>query len=472
MIAATLAEAAEAVSAPPPATDRSFRGVSTDTRTLEHGNLFVALAGPNFDGHDFLAQAVERGAAGAIVAKGRALDVPGFPCLEVADTLRALGDLAAWHRRRFPRLTVVGITGTSGKTTTKDFLSSIVRLRRRAVVTEGNLNNRIGVPLTLFRVGSETEAAVIEMGMNEPGEIARLAEIASPDVGIVTNAGPGHLEGLGSVENIAKEKGDLLAALDPARGVAILDRDAAGFDLLAGRPRCRLVTVGEGEGASHRISGVVSRGLDGISFRWRGVEVALRVPGRHAVHCAALAAAAAEEIGLDPLDVLLGLSQVRPRAGRGRGFVVPPGARRETGVLFYDDAYNANPLSFRAALSLLAETAAERRIVAMGDMLELGEAAEGLHAEIGGEVSKVADALFAIGPFSRAAVRAAHGRIEAAHFPDGRALAGHLAGYLRPGDLVLFKGSRGMRLETVMEETARLLSQGGGEVVPMRRLGA
>lgn len=423
--------------------DREFAGVSTDTRRLEAGELFVALEGPNFDGHEFLATAAERGAAGAVVA--RAVESP-LAHIRVPDTLAALGAIAAaWRVACAP--TVVGVTGSSGKTTVKELIASILSRVDETLVTRGNLNNEVGVPLTLFRLSPRHRYAVIEMGANHVGEIARLAAIARPDVGLITMAGPSHLEGFGSLDGVARGKGEMFEALGEG-GTAILNAD----DAFAGfwRPLCapaRVLTFGLGADADVTARDVEAGAEPGTRFRLvtpaGTVDVELPLPGRHNVMNALAAAAAALAAGAGLADIAAGLAAVQGVAGR---LIFKAGLR---GCRIIDDTYNANPAAVRAALDVLVGLPG-RPWAVLGDMGELGPGGPGMHREIGARArASGVERLFAVGPLSRETA-AAFGE-GAMHFEDAASLAGHLAQALAGDVNVLVKGSRMMRLERVVE---------------------
>jgi len=432
-----------------------FVRVATDTRALVGGELFVALKGERHDAHRFAADAVAAGATGLVVE--REIELPAeadVTVLRVPDSLRALQDLASDLRRRVDPC-VLAITGSNGKTTTKEMLASILETaggRASVLKTHGNLNNLIGVPLTLLGLAGGERHAVIEMGMNAPGEIRRLTEIADPDVGVITNVGPAHLEGLGSIEGVARAKGELFAHMRPTATAVANAEDlhvAALGDAFAGR----VVRFGaDGEVTADRVT-CDARGV--ASFRLHlgatRVDVELQIPGRHNVMNALAAAAAAWVVGIAPDAILAGLRAAAPVGSRMR--VVP----LASGVTVVDDSYNANPASVAAALRSLAEAPATRRIAVLGDMLELGAASAEQHRVVGRLAGTLGlDVLYLHGDFAReTAAGAATGmaadaiRVTSNH----AAIASALAADARRGDWVLVKGSRGQR----MEEVVRLL---------------
>ncbi len=435
---------------------REVEGISTDTRTLAPGAAFVALAGESFDGHAFLAEAARKGAAAAVVSVARLADVPaGLPALAVEDTLAALGAIARHHRRRFP-VPVVGVTGSNGKTTTREMIAAILATRGPVLRTEGNLNNEVGVPLTLLRLGAEHRAAVIEMGMNHAGEIARLAAIAEPGVGVVTNASAAHLHGLGTVDAVADAKAELWRGLPPS-GIAVAGLDDRRLLARAEKTGRRLVTFSARADAPADVVllDVLHHGEDGLDFRL-GIgtkEVRVRTPlvGRHNAVNAAAAAAATLALGCTDREIVAGLAAVRPVGRRLRLERLPGGA------LLVDDCYNANPASMTAALATLRPLAGAGRILAaLGDMLELGAAEAEAHRELGREAAAAGlAALATFGPRSRlvheAALAAGQDASQAFHTEDPAALAAWVRERLRPGDVLLVKASRGMRLERLVE---------------------
>jgi len=451
----TLASAAEAARGRLIGADAPFGAVGTDTRTLEKGALFVAIVGERYDGNRFVGDAAAKGAAGAMVS---VRSEAALPQIEVDDTRIGLGRLARAWRASF-RIPVVAVTGSSGKTTVKELIAAILsvgaeRRGRSVCVTHGNLNNDIGLPLTLMRLAAEHESAVVELGANHPGEIDALARIAQPTVGVITNAGAAHLEGFGSLDGVAKAKGELLDHL-PATGTAVLNAD----DRYVGEWRARttagrVLTFGFGADADFTVVGKPVLDERGTRFTLRTpretVDVSLPLVGMTNVLNALAAAAAAHAVGCDADEVAAGLA--RASAVRGRMHIVAGRA----GAAVIDDAYNANPSSARAALDYLA-TRSGRRILVLGDMLELGPDAERLHAEVGEYAKNRCDELVAVGPLARHAA-VAYGR-GADAFDDVEAAAGALLPRLAGDVTVLVKGSRAMGLERIV---AALTAPNGG----------
>ena len=425
--------------------DRAIAGVSTDTRTVAPGQLFVALRGERFDGHDFLEQAVAAGAGALLVTDGARIPA-GASALVVADTRLALGRLAAAWRAGF-EIPVIAVTGSNGKTTTKEMIAAILRRQYGDTVlaTRGNLNNDIGLPLTLLGLAAGQRAAVIEMGMNHPGEIAYLTQIGAPTVAVVTNAQRAHLAGMGDMNQIAREKGSIFAGLG-AGGVAVVNADDAYAGLwrrMAGRNP--LLTFGIERGADVRAV-VRQQGLTTLLSLWTPVgqaELKLAVPGRHNARNALAAAAACLAAGIPLAAVVAGLEGFAGLKGRLQ--------RRQgrAGAVVLDDTYNANPDSVRAGIDVLAATIG-RKVLVLGDMGEIGEASGQYHDEIGGYAkSQGVDRLLAFGDASQQAVR--NFGEGARHFCDIEKLIAAVNKQLDPETTVLVKGSRFMKMERVAD---------------------
>jgi UDP-N-acetylmuramoyl-tripeptide--D-alanyl-D-alanine ligase len=427
--------------------DVAISGFSTDSRTLQAGDLFIPLRGERFDGHDYLHQAVRHGAAACLsedVVAGLTI-----PVIQVRDTLQALGDLAHAVRQRFGG-PVIGITGTSGKTTTKEMLAAILARTGAGLKSAGNFNNLVGVPLTLFGLRPDHRWVVIEMGMSARGEITRLAQIAAPQIGIITNVGAGHLEKLGGISGVARAKGELFIHL-PAGGTAIVNADDPQVSQLPLANGVHRLLFGTAAAAQVRASAINSAdGMVGFTLHVAGADAAVQLPlpGRHNVHNALAAAAAASVLEVPLADIAAGLAEFKPCPGRME-LVELPGD-----LLILEDSYNANPLSMRAALDALYDLGRPgRRIAVLGDMLELGEAARDLHFEVGTLVAKRADWLFTLGELAREiAAGAGASGLAAERIITANTVAElheRLRPILQPGDRLLIKGSRGMRMERV-----------------------
>ncbi|HSD73308.1 MAG TPA: UDP-N-acetylmuramoyl-tripeptide--D-alanyl-D-alanine ligase [Steroidobacteraceae bacterium] len=429
--------------------DREYGAVSSDSRTLQSGALFVAIKGPRFDGHDFLHACLRNGAAGAIVSQPLAILLPQ---VVVKDTLVALAALASAWRSQF-EIPLVGVAGSNGKTTVKEMTASILARLGPCLATLGNLNNHIGVPLTLMRLDATHRTAVIEMGANRVGDVAALAAIAQPTVGLITNAGAEHLEGFGSLDGVAQGEGEMVAALGPNDTAVInLDDDYAPLWRRLSKAG-RTVTFGLAREAEVRAVEVEqSVTTEGFALRFElvaGAErcaIQLRLAGRHNVINALAAAAAARAAGASLEAIAAGLAAVRAVKGRLQRIAAPNGS------WLIDDSYNANPSSLRAALELLHDLDGPKWLV-LADMGELGEFSQQSHVEAGAlaRASGVAR-LFAAGPMSAHAAEA-FGR-GAEWFPDVETLIRRVAAELEPGTTVLIKGSRMNRLERVVEALA------------------
>ena len=429
----------------------TFNAVSTDSRAVAAGELFIALRGENFDGHEFVAAARERGAVAAVVAADAAesLASVGLPLLVVADTRLALGALAAHWRSRFT-LPLIAVTGSNGKTTTKEMIASILKTAfgDDVLVTPGNFNNDIGLPLTLLKLDSTHRAAIIEMGMNHPGEIAYLARIARPTVAVVTNAQRAHLAGMGSLESIAAEKGSIFEGLDAA-GTAVFNADDRWAELWrAQSANCRVLNFSFERAApltgSYQVHGLENRLT--ISLAGETISVDLAMPGAHNARNALAAAAVAVAAGIAPAAVREGLAAFRGIKGR---------LQRRLGLngsLLLDDTYNANPDSVRAGIDVLAATVG-KKILVLGDMGEIGEMTAQFHDEIGGYAkSQGIDRLFAFG--ESAALAALNFGAGGQHFKKIETLIEALVAELNPETTALVKGSRFMRMERVVNAIA------------------
>ena len=424
-----------------------FRRAVIDSREAAQGDLFVALPGERVDGHDFVADAAAHGAEGAIVQRPVASPSPEFVLFETADSLAALQALAT-HWRAGLCTRAIAVTGSVGKTTCKELTAAVLGSRYRVHRSAANQNNEIGLPLALLTMEREHEFAVLEMGMYARGEIAALARIARPETGVVTNVGPMHLKRLGSMKAIADAKAELIEAL-PVDGLAVLNGDDTRVSAMAARTSARAVRYGTTPGCDVRGSNARRHGLDGVSFTLSagGEQTVARValPGAPGMANALAAAAVALNYGMTLAEITAALAEARPYRLR---VIAGPGDS-----VLLDDTYNASPPSVLAALDLLADLPG-RRIAVLGDMLELGSYEEQGHREVGQRAAQVADILIAIGERSVVTAEAARkaGLRDVSHFPARAGIADFLRTTLRSGDHVLFKGSRGMALETMIAE--------------------
>lgn len=425
-------------------------GVAIDSRGIAPGELFVALRDAR-DGHDFVADALRRGAAGAMVDRDPPGVAPDAPLLRVRDTLAGLRDLGAAGRAR-AAARVVGVTGSVGKTTTKEMLRTALSALGPTHASAASHNNHWGVPLTLARLPRDTAFAVIEMGMNNRHEIEPLSRLARPHVAVVTTIGTSHIGRLGSQTAIAEEKADILLGLEPG-GTAVLPADTPFLPRLRERAAevgARVVTFGEAEEAAVRLLSWTGE-ADGvtveIALHGTRLRVAIGAPGHHMALNACAALAAVQALGGDPARAAQALAGFGAGAGRGQRVTLRLAGGE---ALLLDDSYNASPASVRAGLAVLAAQKAARRIVALGDMLELGEDGPAQHAALAADVAAAADLAFCCGPQMRHLFDALPPARRGAYLPDSAALAPVLRDALRPGDAVLVKGSLGSRMALVV----------------------
>ena len=447
---------------------RRIRQISTDSRSVRRGDLFVALRGERFDGHEFVPAVFAQGAVGAIVhdeyrlppssAAVRRIEGRSAPFLfGVHDPLFAYQQLATHYRSRF-NIPVVAVTGSNGKTTTKEMVAAVLAQRWPVLKTEGNFNNRIGVPSTLFRLTARHQAAVIEMGVDQQGQTTRLCEIVRPTIGVITNIGPDHLEFFESMEGSAQAKAELLDLL-PSDGMVMLNADDPYFDYLAARTQCRVLSFGFSEMADVRASGVTSDVRQGTTFRLhlpgkiRPTIVRIKVHGTHNVTNALAAAAVGAALNFSGSMIAQGLGRFRPAAMRSQVVTYH-------GVYIINDCYNANPASMKAALQLLAQwSPARERIAVLGDMLELGPEAGRLHRDVGQFLATQGlSRLIVCGMLGRdIAEGARQGGMAGSQIDevvDAAAAADHLKRIVRQGDVVLVKASRGMKMEQAVQTLA------------------
>lgn len=455
-----LQEIARALGSPinPEWSGRVAEGWSIDSRTIQAGDIFFALRGPNHDGHDWVKDVLRKGASAAVVDKGivdKELVAGEFPdqtnvvdhladgslrLLRVGDTLDALQELAAWARSRF-RGHVIAVTGSAGKTTTKDVIAQMLAVRMATAKNEGNLNNHIGLPLSLLRLNESAQVAVLEMGMNHAGEIQRLAEIARPAVGVVTNVGFAHLENFTSIEGIAAAKRELIEALSES-GTAVLNADDVRVTAFAKAHTGRTILYGQAQIADVRAE-EVRESPAGVSFRVGATEFNTRLHGRHNVSNILAGIAVAGIYGISPNELTSTVAALSSGKMRGERLI-------HDGVTVFNDCYNSNPEATRAMLDLLSDSPAQKRIAVLGEMLELGHASQALHREIGiYAASRGIDVLIGIQGGAREMV-AASGLRHAYYFDDPDAAGRFVRGLAHKGDAILFKGSRGVRVERAL----------------------
>src|ERR1700722_13479641 len=423
------------------AADGIVTGWSIDSRTIARGDLFFALRGPNHDGHEHIEEVLRKGAI-AVVAD-RDVKADGI-VLYVEDSLAALQQVAKKVRQLWAGR-VIGVTGSAGKTTTKDVIAEMLATQMKTAKTVGNLNNHVGLPLSLLRVDENAKAAVIEMGMNHAGEIRELAAIAKPEVGVVTNVGTAHMEAFESIEEIASAKRELIESL-PESGTAVLNADDPRTAAMA---RGKRVLYGLSADAHVRGEDVVES-AEGVNFRVGATRFATVLHGRHSVSNILAGLAVAQVYGIPPERLVGAVQNLRTGKMRGERFDY-------RGILVYNDCYNSNPDAVRAMLDVLRDTPARRRIAVLGEMLELGRWAEPLHRDVGTYAAECGinvlvglrgAACYMLDAATRAGLRA-----DAAFFFEDPAEAGRLARKLaRPGDAILFKGSRGVHVERALEQ--------------------
>jgi UDP-N-acetylmuramoyl-tripeptide--D-alanyl-D-alanine ligase len=445
MIELTLSQAATALHAQFSGLDASFAGISTDTRQLKPGMLYVALRGQRFDGHQFLAQAQQQGAIAAVVEQ--AVTLPNFPMLQVENTLNALGELAKLWRQRFT-IPLIALTGSNGKTTTKEMIHAIFSQQGHGLATQGNLNNEIGVPLTLFRLGQEHRYAVIEMGANHAGEISYLTQIAQPTVALITQCAPSHLEGFKSLDGVAHAKGEIFSGLR-ANGVAVINVDDNYKNLWQqlATPH-QILSFGFNHAANVTATNIHLTALGSeFTLQTEKGEIAVQLPllGKHNIMNALAASAAALACDIPLTIIRAGLQTIQSVKGR----LQPKTARN--GNLLLDDTYNANPTSLRAALEVLMHYPAPRWLV-LGDMNELGQESAALHQQSGKLARELGvEQLWAVGTMSKHAADSFGA--PATHFDDHLSLIAALQSELaqQQGITLLIKGSRGMTMEQVVQ---------------------
>ena len=438
-----------------------FKGLSTDSRSTSKGTLFLPIIGKIFDGHDFIATAIKDGASGSLVQRGLEGKIKAISgdatLILVDDTLKALGDIARFWRSKF-EIPVIAVTGSSGKTTTKEMMAEIIGLAKRVLKSRGNFNNLVGLPLTLLEMNTSHETAILEMGTNARGEIGRLTRIAKPDVGLITNIGPAHLEGLESMDVVKEEKWDLFNNMKN-RGVAIINSDDDLLSTLASHWKGKSVTFGiekDADVRAERITKNVGMGANFIlKINGNSRELTMSTAGEHNVYNALAAAASSLAVGIEYDLICEGLTSFKPISGRMEIL------KLKNGAFLIDDAYNANPASVSAALKTLKNLRGKHgSTVILGDMLELGVWAEEMHEGIGSLMADTGvDTIFLRGELAR---MVAKGAIKKGLKNDRiffhettEEIVAHLKSYLKKGDWMLVKGSRKMRMGEIVEEIIR-----------------
>jgi len=439
-------------------TETVFQGISTDSRQTVKGNLFIPLTGETFDGHDFIGNAIKEGAAGYLIQKGSEKKTPHLDkhitAISVEDTLKALGDIANFWRRKLAT-TIIAITGSSGKTTTKEMIACIASLTKKVVKAEGSFNNFVGLPLTIMRIAEQHDVAILEMGTNRPGEIRRLTQIAEPDIGLITNIGPAHLEGLKSIEAVKEEKCDLFRNM-AKEGIAVINCDDENLYRPENFWQEKRVLFGFRTYADVSASNVRRKGVDGVRFTLtiggNQDNIALATVGNHNIYNALAAAAISRALGIEYHVIRRGLRAFKPVTGRMEIY------RLTNGAFVIDDTYNANPASVREALKTLKELKGRHRsTVIMGDMLELGNQAEAMHEEIGSLMADTEiDTIYLRGRLSHATAAGALKRNMSKNriffFEHQDEVIPGLMSNLKKGDWILVKGSRKMHMEEIVHK--------------------
>ena len=436
-----------------------FRGVSINSRTIKEGELFVCIKGENFDGHDFFGDASRKGAAGIILSDTKnlstgMLDKGESPfVIQSENTLRALQDLASYQRSLFP-FRVIAVTGTNGKSTTKEMIASIIETKYKTLKTQGNLNNHIGLPLTLLKREPEHEVGVLEMGMSAAGEIKRLAEIAKPDIGVITNISVGHLGQLKTIKEVQTAKGELFNSLHK-EGTAIVNADDPLVLELAKSLRIRKITYGIKEPADIQASDIQNKGNHGFTFTAKIFDQAIPVKLPQIGYCniynALAALAAGHSLGITGKEMNLGLKNYQQIPQRNEQIYYE-------GMTLINDTYNANPQSMREALKTLKEINTQgKRFFIIGDMLELGPLSESAHHELGREIARSnVDYLVTVGPLASLAAESAKAnarkQLQVEKFNTHDGVVSYLLRKVEKGDCFLVKGSRGSKMENVVHE--------------------
>jgi len=436
--------------------DKTFHGISTDSRHISMGNLFIPIKGEKFDGHDFIADAVRDGAAGFLThdvsEKTLCQTYKNITIIRVPDTLTALGDIAHFWRNKC-NASIIAITGSSGKTTTKEMVAVIVGLKKKVIKSQGNFNNLIGLPLTIFRIDNRHEAAILELGTNRRGEIGRLTDIAAPDIGLITNIGPAHMEGLQSLDIVREEKCDLFRHMGKT-GVAIINLDDEKLLITDEEWEGNKVTFGFMKDADVSADNIINRGIEGVRFTIKigqfKKDIAMSTVGNHNISNALAAAASSWALGIDFPTICQGLTAFQPISGRMEIHCMGNGA------FIIDDTYNANPASFREALKTVKDLKGNHSsTVIMADMLELGDKAVEMHEGIGSLMADTGvETICLRGRLSQAtaagALKRKMSQDQIIFFEKPDEILPFIASHVKKGDFILVKGSRRMKMEEIV----------------------
>ena len=439
--------------------DLTVKHVFTDSRNPDPGALFIPLVGERFDGHAFLNEALEGGAAGCFTQRERESYLPGKFYIKVGSTQKALRDLARHYKQKF-RIPFVAVTGSVGKTTAKEMVAAVLGERFKVLKTEGNFNNEVGLPLTLLRLNSNHEICVVEMGMNHFGEIEYLSSIVEPDVAVITNIGDSHIENLGSRENILKAKCEIFSHMDPKKGYVILNGDDPLLEPLRASLPFQSVLVGTAEGLDYRATGVESDGEKSVRCHVRtprsGFDVEIPALGNHMLYPTLTAAAVSEHFGMTGGEIARGVLRFAPTKMRMNIL------KRGDGITILNDAYNANPQSMRAAVEVLSKSGGDYKIAVLGDMFELGPFAPTLHAGVGAYLGKAGiDCLVAVGELARHIYDAAKdAMVPQVYWCETKEEAKPiLAELVKPNSTILVKASRGMAFEELVDDLKRITKE-------------
>ena len=437
---------------------QTITDVEIDSRAVQDGALFVALRGERTDGHYYIPSALNQGAAGCLTEEAPEDPIPGKFYIQVPGTMRAIGQVAKAYRDRFD-IPVIGVTGSVGKTTTKDMIASVLGERFQVLKTDGNFNNELGLPLTLFRLSSKDEVCVLEMGMNHFGEIDYLTQIVCPDVAVITNIGDAHIENLGSRENILKAKEEIFTRMSDD-GLAVLNGDDPLLRTVEGTIAPHVVYCGSEEELDYRADHLHQLGAEGMEcvLHTPQAEAEVKIPalGRHMIYPVLTACAIGEHFGLTKEEIAKGIADFVPTEMRMN-------VHQQGGVTILDDVYNANPQSMYAALDVLAHSGGDSRVAVLGDMYELGSRSAEMHRNVGKYAANVGgiDVVVAVGEFSQHMAAAAHaaGGPRVCYAKNKEEAKTELASLVKPGTVLLVKASRGMEFEDLVEEIEKLSPQ-------------
>ncbi len=424
---------------------------STDTRSIKKGDLFIALKGKNFDGHNFLHEAFLKGAVAAIVSEDK---YKNFPLIIVQDTLKALHGMASYYIRNvLVDAKVIAITGSVGKTTTKDMLHTVLSQYGVSHANEGNLNNNIGLPLTILKAPKNCQCLILEMGMNKAGEIKELSKISNPNIAVITNIGPAHVENFSSPFDVAQTKLEVLYGMEN-NGTLILNRDNKYYDYLSSRANRNVISLGKDKNAEVCLLDIISND-DGLNFKIRlnnnqTINCNLRVQGEHFAYSLLAVAAVVQSLGLDLSKLPLALKNFSATKGRGNIHKVKYNGKY---IHLIDDSYNASPASMKAAIKTLSTYSNQRKVALLGDMLELGDESIKFHTDLVKVITENnVDKVYTVGKFMLELHELLPDNMRGAHFNDSNQLKSNLADIIQNNDAILVKGSRGMKMDLIIQE--------------------